>query len=422
MLDITVVRERPDAVREAARRKRIDLPVDRLLQVDTERRTALTEVEGIRAEKNRVSKQLPKLSGVEKAAAIDGMKLASTRERELDLSLQQLESEFQALCLRVPNLPDDDVPDGTSDADNPVLRTWGEPPQEGERRRDHIELGQIHDFLDFTRAVKLAGSRNYILKGDLARLHMALIRFAVDFAEKRGFTPFIVPHLVRDEPMIGTAYFPGGEEQAYRCERDGLNLIGTAEVPVTAYHGDEILSEAELPKRYLGLSSCYRREAGAAGKDTRGLYRVHQFEKVEQVVIAPADDASSARLHEEITENAEAILQALELPYRVVLVCAGEMGLGQARKYDIETWMPSRGSYGETHSASKFYDFQARRMMLRYRDDAGKIRYCHTLNNTLVASPRILIPILEMYQEPDGSIRVPEVLRAFMGKDRIERR
>jgi seryl-tRNA synthetase len=228
---------------------------------------------------------------------------------------------------------------------------------------------------------------------------------------------------VKDEAMLGTAYFPGGEEQTYRMENDELNLIGTSEVPLTAYHYDEILSESELPKRYVGLSACYRREAGTYGRDTRGLYRIHQFHKVEQVVVCVADEQVSIDEHESIVRNAEEVLQALQLPYRVVNVCGGDLGLPQVKKYDIETWMPSRQAYAETHSASRFYDFQARRLKLRYRDRQGRTRYVHTLNNTVIASPRILIPLLEVYQQEDGAVVVPEALRPYMnGLARIEKK
>jgi seryl-tRNA synthetase len=254
-------------------------------------------------------------------------------------------------------------------------------------------------------------------------LELAVLRFTLDHMMRRGFVPMLVPHLVKDEAMIGTAYFPGGEEQAYRIEKDAVNLIGTAEVPLTAYHYDEILSEAELPKRYVGMSACYRREAGTYGRDTRGLYRIHQFHKVEQVIICVADEQVSIAEHEDIVRHAEEVLQALQLPYRVVTVCGGDLGAGQVKKYDIETWMPSRNAYGETHSASRFYDFQARRLKLRYRDRQGRVHYAHTLNNTVIASPRILIPIVEIYQQEDGSVIVPEVLRSYMGGvERIERK
>jgi seryl-tRNA synthetase len=287
--------------------------------------------------------------------------------------------------------------------------------------KDHVELGTDLGIIDIERGVKLAGTRNYFLKGDGALLHWAVLRFAMDHMIRKGYTPMSVPLLMRDEVMMGTGYFPGSEEQTYQMERDSLNLAGTAEVPVTAYHSGEILSESQLPIKSVAMSTCFRREAGAAGKDTRGLYRIHQFDKIEQVIISENDEAKSIAYHQEILNNSEEVLQALELPYRVVNVCTGDLGRGQVQKFDIETWMPSRNGYGETHSASRFYEFQARRMNLRYKNAAGKNVFCHTLNNTVVASPRVLIPILELYQNADGSVTIPLVLRPYMyGKERIE--
>ncbi|MBN1418109.1 MAG: serine--tRNA ligase, partial [Planctomycetes bacterium] len=301
------------------------------------------------------------------------------------------------------------------DSENVEVRRWGEIPRLDFDWKDHIRLGEMHEWMDFARASRIAGSRTYFLKGDAALLELAVLRFALDRILAKGFVPFIVPDLVKREALFGTGYFPGGEEQAYACERDGVYLAGTAEVPVTSYHMGEILAEGDLPKRYAGISTCFRREAGTYGKDTKGLYRIHQFQKVEQVVICRDDVEESKRFHEEILWNAEEIVQALELPYRVVNVCGGDLGLGQVQKFDIEVWMPSRKAYGETHSASRFHDFQARRLSLRYRDGQGKIHFCHTLNNTVLASPRILIPLLENHQQPDGSIRIPEALAPYMG-------
>jgi seryl-tRNA synthetase len=315
----------------------------------------------------------------------------------------------------VPNVPAEDVPDGLTDADNVVLRTWGEVPQFDFPLRDHVELGELLDIIDIPRGVKIAGARTYFLKNAGALLEQAVLQFALHTMVRKGFSPLVVPHLVKDDAMVGTAYFPVGMEQAYRIPEDEVNLIGTAEVPVTAYHADEILREDELPKYYVGLSTCYRREAGTYGKDTRGLFRIHQFQKVEQVVICANDPTVSSQEHEHILHNAEEVLQALGLPYRVVLVCGGDLGVPQIKKYDIETWMPSRNAYSETHSASKFHDFQARRLKLRYRAQDGTMRFAHTLNNTVIASPRILIPLLELYQRADGSVAIPPVLHPYMG-------
>ena len=416
MLDVRFIREYPEVVQEAARKKRIDVDVQQFLDVDIKRRELLSKIESLKALRNKTSRDIPKLQGDDKQEAIARMKDVAAESKELEGPLRDVEAAFEALLLQMPNIPSDDVPEGESDADNVELRAWGDIPEFDFEPRDHVELGELLDLIDIPRATKLAGARTYFLKNAAVLLEQAVLQFALQHMVGKGFTPFIVPHLVRDPAMTGTAYFPSGRDQAYRMSEDELNLIGTAEVPVTAYHSDETLREDELPKYYVGLSSCYRREAGTYGKDTRGLYRIHQFQKVEQVVICRNDLEVSTREHDHILHNAEEILQALGLPYRVVLVCGGDLGGPQVKKYDIETWMPSRQSYGETHSASKFHDYQARRLNIRYREqDGGALKYAHTLNNTVIASPRILIPLLELNQRRDGSIAVPEVLQPFMG-------
>ncbi|MCE5250935.1 serine--tRNA ligase [bacterium] len=415
MLDIRFIRENADLVKEGARKKRIEVDIDRLLVVDDQRRKLLAESESLKAEKNAASQKIAVLKGDEKAEAIALMKQVSERIKEMDSALESIVAEFNDLMLRVPNPPDDDVPEGADDRDNVEIRRGGTIPDFGFAPRDHVELGELLDIIDIPRGVKLAGARSYILKNEGVLLEYAVLMYALETMVKLGFTPMIVPHLVKDIAMIGTAYFPGGEEQAYACERDGLYLIGTAEVPVTSYHYDEILNEKDLPLHYCGISPCYRREAGTYGKDTKGLYRIHQFQKVEQVIVCQADPEVSMKEHEFITANSENLVKALGLPYRVVLVCGGDLGQPQKRKYDIECWMPSRGGYGETHSSSKFHDFQARRLKLRYRDKNGAVQFCHTLNNTFVATPRILISVLECNQRKDGSVVIPEVLKKFMG-------
>jgi seryl-tRNA synthetase len=421
MLEIAFIREFPNLVKAGAKKKRIPVDVDRLLDVDRQRRALITEIEQVRAERNRKSKLVSSLPPHEREALLAETRVITEQLRHSETALAPLEAEFESLMLQVPNVPAADVPEGLTDADNVEIRRWGEPPTLSFTPRDHVELGEALDLIDFKRAVRIAGTRTYYLKNEAVLLELAVLRFTLDHMIRRGFTPMLVPHLVKDEAMIGTAYFPGGEEQAYRVEKDAVNLIGTAEVPLTAYHYDEILSEAELPKRYVGMSACYRREAGTYGRDTRGIYRIHQFHKVEQVIICAADEQVSIAEHEAIVRHAEEVLQALQLPYRVVNVCGGDLGAPQVKKYDIETWMPSRNAYGETHSASRFYDFQARRLKLRYRNRQGRVQYAHTLNNTVIASPRILIPILEIYQQEDGSVIVPEVLRPYMsGIERIE--
>ncbi len=415
MLDIKFIRDHHDLVQEGARRKHIDIDIPRLLEVDDQRRQLIAKVDSLKALRNKTSKEIPSLQGEARQDAIARMKEVAGESKQLEGALRDVETRFEALMLQVPNVPAEEVPEGESDADNVPLRTWGELPQFDFTLRDHVELGELLDIIDIPRGVKMAGSRTYFLKNAGAMLEHAVLQFALHHVVRKGFTPLIVPQLVKDEAMIGTAYFPAGQDQAYRIPADQVNLIGTAEVPITAYHADEILREDELPKYYVGLSNCYRREAGTYGKDTRGLYRIHQFQKVEQVVICANDPELSSREHEHILHNAEEVLQALGLPYRVVLVCGGDLGGPQVKKYDIETWMPSRQAYSETHSASKFHEFQARRLKLRYRDKSSGIRFAHTLNNTVIASPRILIPLLELYQRTDGSIAIPEVLQPYMG-------
>jgi len=416
MIDMKQVRDNPDLYIQAAKNKRIDANIPRLVEIDARLRDAKSRLQEIAAEKNRIGKSIPKLKGPEKDAALARLAELKPQEGPLEEEIKTLQPEFDALLLEVPQPADPDVPVGKDDTENVEIRREGEIRPFDFEPKDHVQLGVALDIIDIERGVKLAGTRNYFLKGDGALLHWAVLRFAIDFMVGRGYTPMAVPLLMRDEAMRGTGYYPGSEEQTYRMERDELNLVGTAEVPLTAYRMGEILQEEELPLKTVGLSSCFRREAGAAGKDTYGLYRIHQFDKVEQVVVCRNSVEESNKYHAEILANAEGVLKALGLPYRVVVVCTGDLGRGQAKKYDIEAWMPSRQSYSETHSASKFYEFQARRMNLRYKErESKKNLFCHTLNNTVIASPRILIPILEMYQNADGSITVPEVLRPYMG-------
>ena len=421
MLDIRFVRAQPDAVRRAATLKRIDFDVDALLAADAERRRVLQTVEELKAEQNRTSKEIATLSGDARAVRIAAMQALVTRIRDLGEEQKRIDVEYDRLMLLAPNVPAAEVPEGADERDNVEIRRWGTPRAFEFEARDHVQIGLDLDLVDFERGAKIAGARTYFLKGDGARLEMAVMQFAFEFIQSKGFTPMLVPLLVRPLAMEGTAYYPGGEEQAYQVERDGLTLIGTAEVSLTAYHAHEILADADLPRLYAGWSPCFRREAGTYGRDTRGLYRIHQFQKIEQVVICRADADESLRWHHAILGYSEELLQALGLPYRVVNVCGGDLGRPQVQKFDIETWMPSRGGYAETHSASRFHDFQARRLELRYRDAAGRVQFCHTLNNTVLASPRILIPLLENYQQRDGGVEIPAALRPYLGgRERLE--
>lgn len=417
MLDMKWVREHPDVIKEAGRKKHIpcEEQVDQLLRVDKELREILPRIEGLRAEQKGMGKKMGQASPEEREGLLSRSTAIKQEIAEISGTEKELKERRAELLLLLPMPPAPEVPEGKDDAENLELRKVGEPRAFGFEPRSHVELGDLHDLFDFPRAVKLAGSRNYFLKNEAVLLEEAVLRYSLDHMVQKGFTPMVVPLLVRDIAMRGTGYFPGGEEQAYTCEKDELYLVGTAEVPLTSFHGEEILDLAELPKRYVARSYCFRREAGTYGKDTKGLYRVHQFQKVEQVVVDVADEAKSREHHEAILKNSEEVLQALDIPYRVVNVCGGDLGQGQVQKFDIESWMPSREGYGETHSASRFYDFQARRLGLRYRDAEGKTRFCHTLNNTVIASPRILIALLENHQQEDGSISIPECLHPYLG-------
>jgi seryl-tRNA synthetase len=414
MIDIKWIRDEPDTFRNACKNKGFHVDIDELLSIDAQLQDVRRELQDARTEQNRAGKEIAKLIGQEKVDAMVQMRELKTRVKELAEREGELDAAFGERMMVVPQPPDPDVPLGADDTENVELRTEGTIPDKDFELKDHLALGEALDIIDMPRGVKLAGSRNYTLKGAGAQLHYAVLRLACDQMTAKGYTLVNVPVLVNEQVMYGTGYFPVGRDEAYLCERDEQALVGTSEVSLTALHSDEILDEADLPRKYIAQSTCFRREAGAAGKDTKGLYRVHFFDKVEQVIVGRNDAEASKQLHQEILANAEDVLKALQLPYRVVNVCTGDLGLGQVQKYDIETWMPSRGVYSETHSASRFYEFQARRLNLRYRDAEGNVQFCHTLNNTVIASPRVLIPILELYQNADGSVTVPDALRPYM--------
>jgi seryl-tRNA synthetase len=394
----------------------MDVNLDAFLEKDAHHREVLTLVESARAEIKVASTQLGGMSEDERESA-----LVELQNRKKALKLQEaternLREEVRAWAMQLPMPPAADVPDGKDDSENLEIRRVGKLPEFIFPPKSHQEIGESLGMLDIPRGVKLAGSRNFLLLGDLALLEQAVLRMALHHMVKRGFQPVAVPMLVTRECMEGTGYFPGGEEQAYLSEKDDLSLIGTSEVPLTSIHSGEKLLEDDLPLRRVALSPCFRREAGTYGKDTKGLYRVHQFWKVEQVVLGPNDREWSEQEHLRMLAHATDLVDLLELPYRVVNVCSGDLGQGQVQKFDIETWMPSRKSYGETHSASRFFDFQSRRLDLRYRPtEGGKPKFCHTLNNTVIASPRVLIALLENHQQKDGSVAIPKALQPFFG-------
>ncbi|HTE19206.1 MAG TPA: serine--tRNA ligase [Armatimonadota bacterium] len=414
MIDLRLLRENPDLFREASRKKRIPADVDAVVETDTRLRALRVEVENLRSERNRVSKSVGKKQGEEREAALEEARTLRERLEESEPELKSLEDRLNGLLLTIPNVPAPEVPEGATDEDNVELRRWGAPREFSFAPKDHVELALSLDIADFGRGSKVSGSRFYFLKNEGALLQMALLRYAVDVLVQRGLSPMIVPELVREEAMTGTGFFPTGREDSYTMERDDLYLVGTSEVSLVSFHSDEILSLEELPRRYAGLSSCFRREAGAAGKDTRGFYRVHQFQKVEQVVICESEPEVVQAEHLALLTNVEFLLQSLGLPHRVALACAGELGMGQVLKHEVETWMPSRAAYSETHSCSTLGEYQSRRLNIRYRNAEGQMRFCATLNNTAVASPRILIPLLETYQQEDGSVKIPEVLHPYL--------
>ena len=420
MLDLAAIRENPDAIREGARRKRIAFDVDRLLALDEERRRLIRLQEEARAEQKALGRQVKDLQGDAQQLALTRLKVLKDDVLRHTDALAPVQAEIDALLLACPNPPDPDVPDGDDDKANVEVRRHGEPPTFDFEPLDHVELLRRLDGVDIERAGRLAGSRSYVLKGEAAFLEQAVLRLAMDVIRDRGFTLLTVPVVVKEWALRGTAYFPGAEEQTYKianptAEDEDSWLVGTSEVSVTALHAGEILDVKDLPLRYAGWSPCFRREAGTYGKDTRGLYRVHQFNKVEQVVIDVADEQKTLDHHAAIVANAEHMLQLLELPYRVMATASGDIGRAATFKYDLEAWMPSRGAYGETHTASRFRDYQARRMDLRYRDEDGRVRHCYTLNNTVIATPRVLIALLEVHQQKDGSIRIPAALRPHLG-------
>jgi len=409
MLDIKFIRENLELCKEAAKNKNRDVDWDGLLGLDDKRRELIGASEKLREERNKLG---------------DNRERGTTLKQELktvEEELRDVEEKFNLLMLTVPNVPDKSVPVAGDTSGNVEVKKWGKLPKFDFEPKDHIELAKSLDLIDFERGAKVGGARAYFLKNEAAQMELALMWYTLHKLVGKGYTPIIAPSIVREFTLLGNGQFPWGREEVYRIEKDDVYLAGTAEVPVTAYFADEVLQESDLPKKFVAFSPCFRREAGSYGKDTRGVYRLHQFNKIEQVIISTNDMSNSLTLHEELLANAEEILQDLELPYRVLLMCTGDMGEPQVKKYDIETWMPGRKAYGETMSNSVMGDFQARRLKIRYKTKDGKTMFAHTLNNTAIASPRILIAILENNQQKDGSVVIPKVLQQYIGKKVIKR-
>ncbi len=410
MLDINFIRENPEVVKKACKDKNVGISVDLVLDLDKEKRALMTEIETLKAEQNKISR-----GGVENQAIFAQAREIKEKIKSLEPQLEKVDAELKDLLLQLPNIPFDDVPVGEDDSKNVVLRHVGHKPMFlFSKPKDYMDLGTALDLIDTERAGKVAGSRFGYLKNELPLLEFALIKLVMDTVRKEGFVPIIPPVMLKEEMARGTGYFEATDEkEAYYLPEDKMYLAGTSEQSLISMHANEVLNEKDLPLRYVGFSTCFRREAGSYGKDTKGILRVHQFDKLEMVIFSKPED--SKKEHELILSIEEKLMKQLGLPYQVISICTGDLGRPAAKKYDIETWLPSENKYRETHSSSNCTDFQARRLNMRYKDKNGKMQFVHTLNGTAFAIGRILIMIMENYQQKDGSIKVPKVLQKYAG-------
>ncbi len=414
MLDIAFIRQNPDLVRQAVTNKRLALDLDELLAADKARREAIVQLDAKRARKNQIAQLIPKATKEERPGLIEEGKQVKADIERLEPELTLATKKFDHLMLCVPSIPRPEVPVGKGEEDNVEIRKVGTPRSFDFKVRDHVELMTMLRLVNWDGPRRFAGGRSYALVGMGALLEVAVTRLAIDVLVGKGLSLVIPPVMVKERALMGTGFFPLGRDEVYAITEDELFLVGTSEVPLVSMHCDETLDAATLPLRYAGMSPCFRREAGAHGKDTRGLYRVHQFTKIEQVVFCMPDEVVAEKEHYALLSNAEAILAKLEIPYRVAIACTGEIGLGQTRKHEVESWMPGRNAYSETHSCSTLGDFQSRRSNIRVRLPDGSLSWPYTLNNTAIASPRILIPLLENHQNADGSVTLPKALVPYM--------
>ncbi len=432
MLDIKFIRENKDIVIQAAKKKHVAIDIEALIALDDVRRALMADAEKKRAVQNAANDKVAAAKSPEdRAKLIAEMKLVKADLEHDEARLKETMKAWQDMMLHVPNVPDMSVPEGSTDADNKEVRNWGDKPKFAFEPKDHVELMTRLGMVDFERGAKVHGFRGYFLTGDGVRLCFAIWQYALDFfggargdagadgKSGKGFVPVMPPTIVRKINLYGTAHLPGDVEDFYMTQ-DGDALAGTAEVPLMGMHGEEVLALSDLPKRYLGFSPCYRREAGAHGKDVRGLIRVHEFYKFEQLVLCEASHETSVKFHEELNRNTEEFIESLGIPYQTVINCAADLGLGQVKKYDINLWVPKEGKYREISSASYFHDFQTRRLNIRYKDADGKLRYAHSLNSTAIPTPRILVSLVENFQQADGSIKIPPVLAKYLGEDSIK--
>jgi len=418
MISLDLLRQNPEGYKQAAKNKNREVSIDRILVLDTEIKTLETQIQDLRTERNKLAtlgKTDPEGSRVKGKEIKEKLKLIEER-------LGTQHSELSTLLSFVPNIPLPEVPVGPDETGNLEIKKAGDVPKFAFNAKDHLTLGKDLDILDTERGSKVSGYRGYFLKNQAAVLHTAVLLYVMQKLMSKGYTPIVAPAIVKAFTLFGTAQFPWGEPEVYKLNDEDAYLAGTAEVPVTSYYANEVLSESELPKKFVAFSPCFRREVGSYGKDTKGIYRVHEFFKIEQVVLCKSNIDEAKRIHEELQQNCEEILQDLELPYRVLLMCTGDMGEPQMKKYDTETWMPSRGAYGETMSNSIMGDFQTRRLNIRYKTSEGKTEYCYSLNNTALASPRVLIALFENHQQADGSIKIPEKLQTICSFSEIKKK
>ena len=417
MIDVSVLRKTPEVLAESLRRRGITLDLDALADLDKERREVRASAEEIRAEQKDSGKKIAQLEGDAKQAAIARAgELAESYKAAL-AKADELDAQFDEQWVLIPNLVDPTAAEGVEEEDAEEISRWGDIPAADVAGRDHMELAELHGFIDIERAAKVSGSRFGYILGPLVRLEFALVQYAFDLLERYEFTPVVTPVLVRDNALYGTGFFPGDAEQVYSLPDDDLYLVGTSEVSLAAMHGDEILDADTLPLRYVGFSTCFRRESGTYGKDTRGIFRVHQFDKVEMFTFCRPEE--SPETHDFLLAREEELIQGLEIPYRVVNVAAGDLGSSAAKKYDIEAWFPGQGRYREVTSTSNTTDYQSRRLKIRYKADQGN-EFVHTLNGTAIAVGRWLIALVENHQQTDGSIEVPKVLHPYLNFTRIE--
>ncbi len=414
MLDIKFIKENPDIIKEAVQKKNVSLDVDLLLAVEEKRREALATFESLRTEQHALSDKIPQTAdATERAQLIESLKPLKEKVQEAEEHVRTVMKEWQGLMIQVPNIPDMSAPIGPDETFSVVQKTWGEKPVFSFEPKDHIDIMLGLDIVDFERGVKVHGFRGYYLKGDGVKLCFAIWNYAMDFWTKRGFNPVMPPMITKREPLMGCGFIPQGEADIYK-NQDDTYLVGTSEVGLMGMYMDEVLPKEQLPIKMLGFSPCYRLEAGSYNKDVKGLIRVHEFYKLEQVVLCEASHEESVQWHETMNESTEQFIESLGIPYHTLNASTGDMGLGKVKMYDIELWVPKEETYREISSASYFHDFQTRRLGIRYKDAEGKLRYAHSLNCTAIPTPRILVSLVENFQEADGTIRIPEVLRPYM--------